>query len=192
MQTKRAVARPPWVASGKFMLIAGLFCLSLVLGPDFAFPQSAPSHAEGLTEELMTIQLDANRQQAGVYFVKTGTQNHSKLAVLLPGYPSVVRPVVEGGAMVRSKLTGNFLIRSRRHLSDESIATFIVDCQSESGDYCSAAYQSSNDRRQWISRWGLPGPNGAWLQGNGTADDESHRHNHQVREAREPRDPIAS
>jgi len=172
MQTKRAVARPPSLPVTKFMLlIAGLFCLSLGLGPDFAFSQSVPPHAEGLTEELMTVQLDANRQQSGVYSVKTGTQNHSKLAVLLPGYPSVVRPVVEGGAMVRSKLTGNFLIRSRRHLSDESIATFIVDCQSESGDYCSAAYQSSNDRQQHVQklidfvRGRYPSLNEVWLVG---------------------------
>jgi len=123
-----------------------LLCLSL--GSGFACAQSIPSHAEGLTEELVTVALDANRHQSGVYSVKTGTQNHSKLAVLLPGYPSVVRPVVEGGAMVRSKLTGNFLIRSRRHLADESIATLIVDCHSESGDYCTSAYQSSNDRQK--------------------------------------------
>ena len=152
MQTKSPAARPPWPAATKFVLVAGLFCLGLGLGPDFAFSQSVPPHAEGLTEELMTVSLDANRQQSGVYSVKTGTQNHSKLAVLLPGYPSVVRPVVEGGAMVRSKLTGNFLIRSRRHLSDESIATLIADCQSESGDYCSAAYQSSNDRQQHVQK----------------------------------------
>jgi len=155
-------------------LIAGLaIALSLGIGisPGVAIAQSIPAHAEGLTEELVSVPLDANRQQAGVYSVRAGTSNHTRLAVLLPGYPSVVRPVVENGTMVRSKLTGNFLIRSRRLLTDESIATLIVDCHSESGDYCSAAYQSSQDRQQHVQklidavRGKYPSLNEVWLIG---------------------------
>jgi len=159
-------------------LIAGLaIALSLGIGiglgisPGVAIAQSIPAHAEGLTEELVSVPLDANRQQAGVYSVRAGTSNHTRLAVLLPGYPSVVRPVVENGTMVRSKLTGNFLIRSRRLLTDESIATLIVDCHSESGDYCSAAYQSSQDRQQHVRklidavRGKYPSLNEVWLIG---------------------------
>lgn len=145
--------------------------LGLGISPGVAIAQSIPAHAEGLTEELVSVPLDANRQQAGVYSVRAGTSNHTRLAVLLPGYPSVVRPVVENGTMVRSKLTGNFLIRSRRLLTDESIATLIVDCHSESGDYCSAAYQSSQDRQQHVQklidavRGKYPSLNEVWLIG---------------------------
>ena len=110
-----------------------------------AFGQSVPLHAEGLTEELISTNLDNSRKQQGVLSIKTGTHDQSKLAVLLPGYPSVVRPIVENGVMQSSKLTGNFLIRARRHLADDSIATLVVDCQSDSGDYCSSAYQASKE-----------------------------------------------
>ena len=133
-------------------------CLGLGVGPGIGFSprssyaQSIPAHAQGLSEELFVVPLDTNQQQTGVYSIKTGTRNHTRLAVLLPGYPSVVRPVVENGVMVRSKLTGNFLIRARGFLADESIATLIVDCHSESGDYCSPAYQSSRDRQQHIQK----------------------------------------
>ena len=138
-----------------FRLIGGFAIalgLGICIGPGAAIAQSIPAHAEGLTEELVSVALDTNRQQAGVYSVRAGTSNHTRLAVLLPGYPSVVRPIVENGAIVRSKLNGNFLIRSRRFLADESIATLIVDCHSESGDYCSAAYQSSQDRQQHVQK----------------------------------------
>jgi alpha/beta superfamily hydrolase len=40
------------------------------------------------------------------------------------------------------------LIRSRRHLATDAIATLIVDCHSGSGDYCSSSYQASLKRHQ--------------------------------------------
>lgn len=123
----------------------------LLLLPLGAWAQSVPAHAEGLAEELITVRLpDGKRTQSGVYSVRQGTGNHTRLAVLLPGYPSVVRPVVSGGVMQSSKLTGNFLIRARRHLADEAIATLIVDCHSDSGDYCTSWYQASADRQRHV------------------------------------------
>jgi len=139
------------IAGLVFAIALGLG-LGLGLGPGAAIAQSIPAHAEGLSEELVTVPLGAGREQAGVYSIKTGTRNHTRLAVLLPGYPSVVRPVVENGVMLRSKLSGNFLIRARRFLTDESIATLIVDCHSDSGDYCSPSYQSSSDRHLDVQR----------------------------------------
>ena len=116
------------------------------------FAQSIPAHAEGLYEELYSVELDGNRRQSGVFSIRIGSRDHSKMAVLLPGYPSVVRPVVSNGVMQSSKLTGNFLIRSRRHLADESIALLLVDCHSDSGDYCSSHYQASADRQRDIQK----------------------------------------
>lgn len=124
-------------------------CLSLVFGPSRA---QVPSHAEGLKEELIVVDLGADGSQSGVLSVPTGTTGQSRLAVLLPGYPSVVRPVIENGAMVRSKLNGNFLIRSRKDLADSVIATLVVDCYSQSGDYCSSAYQSSPQRQLHVQK----------------------------------------
>lgn len=130
------------------LLVVGLFFLG---SP--AFAQPVPAHAEGLQEELISVTLaDGKHTQSGVYSIKKGTTKHTRLAVLLPGYPSVVRPVVSNGVMQTSKLTGNFLIRSRRHLADEVIATLIVDCHSDSGDYCSSGYQASADRQRDVQR----------------------------------------
>lgn len=117
-----------------------------------AHAQPSPAHAEGLQEELVSVKLEDGRTQQGVLSVKRGTSNHSRLAVLLPGYPSVVRPEVSGGAMQSSRIAGNFLIRARRHLADGAIATLLVDCHSDSGDTCSSAYQASLSRQQDLQK----------------------------------------
>ena len=114
--------------------------------------QNIPEHAQGLNEELVSVDLSDKKKQVGVYSIKKGSSNPTKLAVLLPGYPSVVRPVVENGVMTGSKLNGNFLIRSRRFLVDESVASLIVDCQSESGDYCAGNYQASKQRQEDVDQ----------------------------------------
>jgi len=117
-----------------------------------SFAQNVPGHAQGLSEELVSVDLSDNKKQVGVYSTKKGSNNPTKLAVLLPGSPSVVRPVVENGVMTGSKLTGNFLIRARRFLVDESVASLIVDCQSESGDYCVSYYQASKQRQEDVDK----------------------------------------
>lgn len=114
--------------------------------------QNVPVHAQGLSEELISVDLSANAKQVGVFSIKQGFDKPTKLAVLLPGSPSVVRPVVENGVMTASKLSGNFLIRARRFLVDESVASLIVDCHSESGDLCSSNYQASKQRQESVDK----------------------------------------
>ena len=114
--------------------------------------QTVPNHAQGLTEVLIVVDLNETKKQAGVFSTKTGVDQPTKLAVLLPGSPSVVRPVVENGSLVSSKLTGNFLIRARRWLANETIATLVVDCQSESSDECTSSYQASKERQQDVQK----------------------------------------
>lgn len=130
-----------------FLLLS--IMLSLVFIPRLALAQ-IPAHAEGLKEILVSVDIAGGATQQGVLSVKTVTAGHTRLAVLLPGYPSVVRPVLANGVMVNSKLNGNFLIRSRRHLADDANAVLVVDCYSESGDYCSSAYQSSKQRQEHV------------------------------------------
>ncbi len=122
-------------------------CLSHVA---FAQSGSVPEQAQGLKEQLITVDLSPGIQQQGVLSLANTSQAPTRLAVLFPGYPSVVRPVVEGQTMTSSRLSGNFLIRARRHLISHEIATLIVDCHSDSGDYCSSAYQSSLERHQAV------------------------------------------
>jgi hypothetical protein len=109
---------------------------------------TTPEHAIGLKEQLISVELSPGIQQQGVLSLAANSTVPTRLAVLFPGYPSVVRPVVEGRSMTSSKLSGNFLIRSRRHLATDAIATLIVDCHSDSGDYCSSSYQASSKRHQ--------------------------------------------
>ncbi len=131
------------------------FCAILLVSIwpiSISMAQNVPVHAQGLEEELIAVDLSDNKKQAGVYSIKKGAHKPTKLAVLLPGYPSVVRPVVENGVMTGSKLTGNFLIRARRFLVDDSVASLIVDCQSESGDSCASSYQASKQRQEDVDK----------------------------------------
>lgn len=129
-----------------------LVFIALIVQSTVCNAQGVPPHAQGLTEELISVDLSDNKKQVGVLSTKKGSSNPTKLAVLLPGSPSVVRPVVENGVMTGSKLTGNFLIRARRFLVDESVASLIVDCQSESGDYCASSYQASKQRQEDVDK----------------------------------------
>lgn len=139
---------------GKRVLTAGLFimrCSAAVMAIGLvasALAQGVPPHAEGLVESLVTVSPREGLSQSGVLSLRSGAPRPLLLAVLLPGSPSVVRPVVENGVMVSSRLTGNFLIRARRHLADDGIATLVVDCISDSGDSCSTAYQASPERQK--------------------------------------------
>ncbi len=114
--------------------------------------QKVPAHAEGLTEALVSVPVPTREgvTQDGVLSLRKGVPAPTILAVLLPGSPSVVRAVVTDGVMVESKLTGNFLIRSRRHLADDTIATLVVDCISDSGDSCASSYQASLERQKHV------------------------------------------
>lgn len=132
-------------------LAKSLFVLLLIQSLT-ANAQNVPEHAQGLKEALISVDLADGKKQVGVYSNKLGSEKPTRLAVLLPGYPSVVRPIVEAGVMTSSKLNGNFLIRSRRFLVDNNIASLIVDCQSESGDYCSSSYQASKQRQMDVDQ----------------------------------------
>lgn len=133
-----------------FFCNAALFSIITLTG--FSHAQTVPVHAQGLNEELVSVDLSDKKKQVGVFSTKKGFAKPTKLAVLLPGSPSVVRPVVENGVMTGSKLTGNFLIRARRLLVDESVASLVVDCQSESGDHCASQYQASKQRQEDVDK----------------------------------------
>ncbi len=124
-----------------------LLILSLMLLSSIATAQVERPH-----EQLISVTLQDGVKQEGVLSRASSLSQPTHLAILLPGYPSVVRPVVEGETLNSSKLSGNFLIRARRHLISQQLATLIVDCRSDSGDTCSSAYQASLARHQDISQ----------------------------------------
>jgi hypothetical protein len=111
--------------------------------------QTIPAHAEGLQEELIEVQIDSGIQRA-VISKRQGQSDGSKLVVLLPGYPSVVRPEVANGVLMNSSLMGNFLIRARRHLVTDKVMTLLVDCHTSVGDVCKPDYQATVDRYRHV------------------------------------------
>ncbi len=133
--------------------------------------QAVPKHAKGLIEILITVDLGNGKKGVGVLSTKIGEKNQTLLAVLLPGYPAVVRPIVENNVMIRSRQKRNFLIRARRHLADDEIATLVVDCPSEIGPVCTIEYQASKERERDVqkliveSRKHLPTVQKVWLVG---------------------------
>ncbi|MDO9014622.1 MAG: hypothetical protein Q7U84_07585 [Polynucleobacter sp.] len=129
-----------------------LLFLAIVLQTYPASAQDGATQTVSLNEEIVSVDLSGDRKQVGVYTTSSSSKNPTRLAVLLPGYPSVVRPVVENGVMTNSRLSGNFLIRSRQFLVDEMIASLIVDCQSDSGDLCSSTYQASQQRQEDVDK----------------------------------------
>ena len=143
------------------LLILSLFLLSSIAGAQVDRPY----------EQLISVTLQDGIKQEGVLSRASSSSQPTHLAVLLPGSPSVVRPVVEGDVMVSSKLSGNFLIRARRHIISQNLATLIVDCRSDSGDTCSSAYQASLNRHQDVSQLliqvkkDFPGIQKIWLVG---------------------------
>ena len=129
------------------------FCLASIFfitaGLSSLWAQTIPPHAEGLQEELIEVPIDGGIQRA-VISRRAGASDGSKLLVLLPGYPSVVRPEMGNGVMMNSPLLGNFLIRARRNLVTDQTVTLLVDCHSQVGDTCGPDYQSSRERYKHV------------------------------------------
>lgn len=122
-----------------------------------------------LIEQKLSVPLTPGVQQEGVLSLRRDSPNPDILAVLLIGHPSVLRPVVSEQRMVSSRMDGNFLVRARRHLAHERIAMLLVDCRSDSGDECAAAYQASVQRQTDVAaliqaaRQQLPSIQSVWL-----------------------------
>lgn len=110
-----------------------------------AHANKSPTHAEGLYEELVQISIDGG-YQSGVFSRHKDQLKPTRLIVLFPGYPSVLRPVVQNNLMINSRLSGNFLVRARRHLVDNEVATLLVDCHSIHETTCHSQYQASEAR----------------------------------------------
>ncbi len=122
-----------------------LILASLLLTCSGGYAQTVPPHAEGLQEELVEVSIDGGTQRA-VLSHRADSSTASKLIVLLPGHPSVVRPEMGNGVMMDSSQLGNFLIRARRHLVTAQTMTLLMDCHTNMGDVCKAEYQASEDR----------------------------------------------
>ena len=85
-----------------FQNLTRIALIALLVQSSICNAQNVPAHAQGLKEELISVDLSGNKKQVGVYSTKSGMNKPTKLAVLLPGSPSVVSPGVDHGVMINS------------------------------------------------------------------------------------------
>jgi alpha/beta superfamily hydrolase len=102
--------------------------------------------AADIVDKVVTVNIDEGTQQ-GVISYQKGKKEQDLLIVLVPGSPSVFRPVVNDEKLNTGiPVYGNFVIRSREYLIDEKSMTLVVDCYSKIGDVCTQKYQASKQR----------------------------------------------
>lgn len=108
--------------------------------------------AADIVDTVVSVEISDGVQQGVVSFQK-GHAGQDLLIVLVPGSPTVFRPVInEEKLSTTTPLYGNFLIRSREHLLDEKSMTLVVDCHSKIGDVCTQKYQASKQRFEHLKK----------------------------------------
>lgn len=116
-----------------------------------AFAQTKAS--EGLKETLVSVKPTPESSLNAVISIReNSTSPPTKLVVLLPGHPAILNAVVENEKVVKSSLSGNFLVRARRQLIDNNIVTVLVDCRLDKnvGAECPEEYMGSRARHDDI------------------------------------------
>jgi len=104
--------------------------------------QEGPAASEGLAPTLVTAKLARGAEIAGLLNIRIGTAADT-LVLLFPGSPGILRFEPAAGAVVRT-LAGNTLVRARRHLTQEGVATLLVDCPNDQWEKgCKADYRHS-------------------------------------------------
>ncbi len=111
-------------------------------------PQTLPplDAPPSLNETVISAATSGGVTQAGVLSMRGSASEVRYLAVIIPGYPGILRPTQLPNGAVRIRQAGNFLIRSRHHLVDSDIAALLVDCRSDFEQACADEYQASEER----------------------------------------------
>lgn len=104
------------------------------------------AQASDLIEEIVTVKTRSGFQQSGVLGVATPVSKPTRLLVIVSGHPAVTRPVVNAVGRIQTKQEGNFLVRSRKYLVSDRVATLLLDCRSDFETLCTDEYQASVDR----------------------------------------------
>ena len=115
-----------------------VFCLSF-------FAAAAMSASEPM-EEIVSVKTQAGHLQAGVLSRSSASSQPTKLLVVISGHPGVTRPFVNATGRIQTKQDGNFLVRSRRFLVSDAVATLLLDCRSDFESTCLDDYQASAAR----------------------------------------------
>jgi pimeloyl-ACP methyl ester carboxylesterase len=124
--------------------------LGVVLLATPAIAQEGPAANEGLDMALVTAKLARGAQIGGLLNIRTATTADT-LVLLFPGSPGLLRFEPEAGAVVRT-LAGNTLVRARRHLTQQGVATLLVDCPNDQWEKgCKADYRHSPQHAEDIA-----------------------------------------
>lgn len=125
----------------KSVLIRVLCCLAGLASP-LALAQGAGA-GEGLVETIHTVKLA--RGSTLTVLVNKRIDASPTIAVLLfAGYPGILKIRSEEGK-VSYELGGNFLVRARRFLNNDSLFTVMVDCPADQWARCDDRYRASDE-----------------------------------------------
>ena len=108
------------------------------------------AQASDSVEEIVTVKTRSGHQQAGVLGLSRTGGQPTKLLVIVSGHPGVTRPFVNATGRIQTKQDGNFLVRSRKYLVSEKVATLLLDCRSDFETVCTDEYQASAVRTEDI------------------------------------------
>ncbi len=101
-------------------------------------------------EEIVSVKTQSGHLQAGVFSKGSAASQPTKLLVVISGHPGVTRPFVNAAGRIQTKQEGNFLVRSKRFLISDDVATLLLDCRSDFDTVCPDDYQASVDRAEDI------------------------------------------
>lgn len=103
-------------------------------------------------EEIISVKTQSGHSQAGVFSKISAASQPKKLLVVISGHPGVTRPFVNAVGRMQTRQEGNFLVRSKRFLLSDDVATLLLDCRSDFDTVCPDDYQASLDRAEDIQQ----------------------------------------
>jgi pimeloyl-ACP methyl ester carboxylesterase len=109
----------------------------------------AETASEGLTETFFSVHLARGSDLNTIVSKKVGA-NPTTAVFLFPGYPGVLKIRNDGGKLAYD-LRGNFVIRARRHISNDNLFTVMIDCPKDQWNGCGDAYRSSDQHANDVS-----------------------------------------
>ncbi len=130
---------------GSIRRVTSIFLLMLLA----SFVASA-AKASDPSEEIVSVKTQSGHVQAGVFSRSGAASQPQKLLVVISGHPGVTRPFVNAAGRIQTKQEGNFLVRSKRFLLSDDVATLLLDCRSDFDTVCPDDYQASLDRAEDI------------------------------------------
>jgi len=106
---------------------------------NFAYAEPA------VNEKILKVDSQNGTTQAGV--ISFVSKDASTLVVIAPGSPSLAKSSINFfNNKVQIQQDGSFVVRERKRLLSEEIATLVLDCRSDFATRCAPEYQISEQR----------------------------------------------